>query len=338
MSASLEWSDSIAKELGPLLELVESTEELDVDDAARVLVLMARAEQLGPPEPLRPLLLRGSPSISRLAALAPLSEAEPLLLELDTAFQVGEDPHGVLHDLLLELDDWLSVAVFLESHGVPPPASANATARGHVARFAAARITLSPEQVAPLAGWALSRVWSLEPARRKSGGEPYALVAAPWQAVVDAVLSEVAEALPVAQPPAESAVDAIVRALVPTPSVARRPEPPGSRVRRLLEAISLATVLPRAALASSGIDLGPEPVELHRWGEAVLELTLGPDLETPMLQVSGTEGAEEPRGTREGTPLVFSRDEFKVWLAEALPGKHHVTLRGETVEFTLTRP
>jgi hypothetical protein len=340
MSVSPTWSDTLAKELGLFLDRIEREhlESLDVHDMARVLVLMARAEQLGSPGLLQALLRRGLPHIARLAALAPLEEASPLLLELDDACQEGDDPHGLLHDVLLDLDDWLSVAVLLEHHGVPMPAAAKALARDQVVRFVTARLALSAEQVAPLADWALSRAGSLKPEPGASSGEPYAQVLALWQAVVDAVLSEVAEAAPVALPPEESAVEEVARALVTAHPAARPTESPGTHVMRILGAISLARVIPRAAFASSGIDLGPEPVELHRWEEAVLVLTIGTDLQTPMLQVSGTRSGETPQGTRDGEPLVFIRDEFQAWLAEARPGLHHISLRAETVELTLTAP
>ncbi|MFY0566433.1 hypothetical protein ACN28E_21710 [Archangium lansingense] len=314
MSVSPTWSDPLAEELGAFLDRLEheSVEALDVHDAARVLALMARAEQLGSSSSLEALLRRGLPHISGLAALAPPEEVKPLLMELDAACQEGDDPHGLLHDVLLDLDDWLSVAVFLEHHGVPLPAAANATARNHAVQFAATHLARSPELAAPLADWALARAGSLEPEPGASGGNPYAQVIALWQAVV--------------------------RASSTAHSALRPTESPGTRLRRILDAISLAQVIPQAAFASSGIDLGPKPVELHRWGNAVLELTIGSDLQSPMLQVSGTQGGETPEGTRDGAPLVFTRDEFQAWLAEARPGQHHISLRGETVEFTLTAP
>ncbi|GMU01588.1 hypothetical protein KH5H1_57080 [Corallococcus caeni] len=312
MRMSPTWSDPLAQELGAFLDRIEQErmEALDVHDAARVLVLMARAEQLGSSESLKSLLRRGLPHISGLATLAPPDEVKPLLVELDAACQAGDDSHGVLHDVLLDLDDWLSVAMFLEHHGVPLPAIANAAARDHVVRFAATRLALSPEQAAPLADWALARAGSLEPEPSPSSGDPYAPVMALWQAVV--------------------------RASATAHQVKRPTESLGAHLVRILDAISLTGVIPRDAFASSGIDLGPEPVEIHRWGDAVLELTIGQDLRTPVLQVSGTEGDEAPRGTRDGTPLTFTRDEFQAWLAEARPGLHHVSLRGKTVEFTLT--
>jgi hypothetical protein len=340
MSVPSTWSETLAEELGPLLDRIEleGPEALDVHQAARVLVLMAHAEQLGSPSPLESLLRRGAPHITGLAALAPLEEAKPLLMELDAVCLAGEDPHGILHDVLLDLDDWLSVALFLARHGLQPPATAQTAARDRVVRFVAARLALSPEQAAPLADWALSRASSLEPEPGAAGGEPFAQVMALWQAVADAVLSEVAEAAPVALGPEESDVEEVVRALVREYPASRPAQAAGTHLRRILEAISLARVIPQAAFASSGIDLGPEPVVLHRWGEAVLELTLRSDLKTPVLQVSGAVGGEAPRGTRDGAPLAFVRDEFQAWLAEAHPGLHCISLRGERVEFTLIAP
>ena len=314
MRVSPTWSDPLAEELGALLDRIERErlDALDVHDAARVLVLLARAGQPGSSTSLEALLRRGLPHLPGLAALAPPEEVKPLLTELAAACQEGDDPLGVLHDVLLDLDDWLSVAVFLEQHGVPLPAAASAAARDEAVRFAATCLARAPEQAAPLADWALARVGSLEPKSGASGGEPHAQVMALWQAVVHA---------PATVHPA--------------------PRPTGSleaRLRRILDSVSLARVIPRDAFASSGIDLGPEPVELHRWGDAKLELSIGPDLQTPVLQVSRTQGDEAPWGTRDGTPLTFTRDEFQAWLAEARPGLHQVSLRGETVEFTLTTP
>jgi hypothetical protein len=130
-----------------------------------------------------------------------------------------------------------------------------------------------------------------------------------------------------------------VLAAGPLPQGALSLEALGTSVRRIIvEAISLTRVLPPAAYASSGIDLGPEPVELYRQGEIILVLTLGEDLRTPVLQVSGLRGSEVPQGTRDGTPLSFTPDEFEAWLVEARPGKHLITLRDEVVEFTLSKP
>ncbi|MCY1042170.1 hypothetical protein OV208_12670 [Corallococcus sp. bb12-1] len=110
----------------------------------------------------------------------------------------------------------------------------------------------------------------------------------------------------------------------------------GTRVRRRIqEAISLTRVWPAAAYASSGIDLGPEPLELHRWDEAVLSLTPSEDLQTLMLQVSGLGRRELPSGTRDGIPLEFIRDEFDAWLTDALPGAYLITLRDTDLEFNL---
>ncbi|MHA7631606.1 hypothetical protein [Corallococcus sp. M7] len=113
-------------------------------------------------------------------------------------------------------------------------------------------------------------------------------------------------------------------------------EPLGDRVIRILEAISLTRIHPPGAYASSGIELGPEPVELHQRGEALLSLTVGPDLRTPMLQVSGLTGNDVPLGTRNGVTLEFTQDEFDAWLTDALPGDYRIALQDEWVEFTVS--
>jgi hypothetical protein len=141
-----------------------------------------------------------------------------------------------------------------------------------------------------------------------------------WKAVTAAqplTQPPLAQATPLAEPPSASL---------------------GMRVRHLLEAFSLAQALPPAASASSGIDLGPAPVEIYRQGARALVLTLGDDLHSVVLQVSGLSSSEVPQGTRDGIPLSFARDEFGAWLAEARPGVHLITLRDEAVEFTLSSP
>lgn len=108
----------------------------------------------------------------------------------------------------------------------------------------------------------------------------------------------------------------------------------GARVTRILESISLTRLHAPGAYASSGIHLGPAPVELHQQGGIRLSLTVGTDLRTPMLQVTGL---AEVQGTRDGLPLEFKRDEFDAWLTDALPGHYLLLLQDEQVEFTLSR-
>lgn len=145
-----------------------------------------------------------------------------------------------------------------------------------------------------------------------------------------------------------SAVQTFWKAILAARPLAQNPfaqmapstEPPltylGMRVIRILEAFSLAQALPPAASASSGIDLGPAPVEIYRQGERALVLTVGDDLRTVVLQVSGLGSNDAPQGTRDGIPISFARDEFGAWLVKVQPGMYLITLRDEVVKFPLS--
>ncbi|MGE6759948.1 hypothetical protein ACQKGO_18180 [Corallococcus interemptor] len=129
-----------------------------------------------------------------------------------------------------------------------------------------------------------------------------------WTAVLDA------QRIPVAKAPPRESV--------------------GARVTRILGSFSLTRLHAPGAYASSGIHLGPAPLELHQQGEVRLSLTVGTDLRTPMLQVTGL---ARPQGTRDGLPLEFQQDEFGAWLTDALPGHYLLLLQDEPVEFTIQR-
>lgn len=332
MSAGKTWADSVAEELDPLLDQAEGSgvEALDEDDAARALVLLARAEQLG--GDTAQSFARGVAHLPALSARAPLVAPARLLGVLDDRLDDGEDPHGPLQDSLLDLDDWLSVAELLDRRGVRSTAPIDEAARAQVSALAAARIALSPEAASALAPFALARISGLQ----GNEGGAWDAVAGIWRAVADAALQVIAERVPVlATAPAPARIEAAVSDLLE-----RFPSAPrvglGDRVRRLAEAISIGVVAPlQIAYASAGVDLGPDPGVIGEVGGARLELAIAADLISPILQVSGPGAGAPPSGTRDGIPLTFAFDEFGAWIAEAKPGVHRVTVDGDTLEFDL---
>lgn len=154
MSAEPTWTDVITRRLGALLDRIERQEvqSLKEDDAARALALLANAEQYPGSAPLGALLQRGLPHVGALAATARFEDAEHLLQELHTALEEGEEPHGILHDVLLDLDDWLSVSVFLERHGHPAPEGMAGPERHRTARRATERLARASDQLLPWPG------------------------------------------------------------------------------------------------------------------------------------------------------------------------------------------
>lgn len=176
MSQRNSWIDSALEEL-ELLARRHAKQGLDPSGAFRVLALSTRVEQARTvgrvvvlPEPLRALARHVAPT-----AQGPRQEL--LLARLEALLAEGGDPFGQLLDVLLDIDDVVSVD---EAGG------RGDTAR-ELVRLAAAYVALHPARVGALGGLADGRL-ALLPAD--------ASIRALWDTVADAAGAAVAEALP----------------------------------------------------------------------------------------------------------------------------------------------
>lgn len=141
--------DWLQNALDELLSLASVAED-DPDDAWRAVVLMARllASPSGPTPPAE--VLRRLPA---LLACAGLPEPEPLLERLSAELAAEDDPAGPLLDVLIDIDDGLSV---LSLYG-------DAVSARSLSQRASEIIARSASRVGPLKDFAVLRRATVRP-------------------------------------------------------------------------------------------------------------------------------------------------------------------------------